>query len=147
MFVPQLPYAPLGTLADALLYPFGDASQIFPDRLGAALQAVGLGALIRELNSENWSQRLSQAEQQQLAFARILLAEPAVVFLDDATSALDDHSEARLYSLLRAGSWRPTIVSASHKGSLFNFHDKVLDITDFYPEPGAPSPSKASLTV
>ena len=147
MFVPQLPYSPLGTLADALLYPFRDVSQIFPDRLSAALQAVGLGALIRELNSENWSQRLSQAEQQQLAFARILLAEPAVVFLDDATSALDDHSEARLYSLLRAGSWRPTILSASYKGSLFNFHDKVLDITDFCPDPEEPLPSKASLAV
>ena len=147
MFVPQLPYAPLGTLADALLYPFSDVGQIFPDRLSAALQGVGLGALIRDLNSENWSQRLSQAEQQQLAFARILLAEPAVVFLDDATSALDDHSEARLYNLLRAGSWRPTIVSASYKGSLFNFHDKVLDITDFCPQPEEPSPSKASLTV
>lgn len=147
MFVPQLPYAPLGTLADALLYPFSDVSQISPDRLSAALQAVGLGALIGELNSENWSQRLSQAEQQQLAFARILLAEPVIVFLDDATSALDEHCEARLYGLLRAGAWRPTIVSASYKGSLFNFHDKVLDITDFCPEPEEPLPSKASLSV
>ena len=81
------------------------------------LREVGLGCLIGELNSENWSQRLSQAEQQQLAFARILFAEPAVVFLDDATSALDDRSEAQLYGLLRAGSWRPTIVSASYKFS------------------------------
>jgi vitamin B12/bleomycin/antimicrobial peptide transport system ATP-binding/permease protein len=132
MFIPQLPYSPLGTLADALLYPFSDNNQVSADRLCTMLQQVGLGNLIGELNSENWSHRLSQAEQQQLAFARILLAEPALVFLDDATSALDDHSEARLYGLLRAGSWRPTIVSASYKGSLFNFHDKVLDISGFY---------------
>ena len=138
MFVPQLPYAPLGTLADALLYPFSDVSQISPDRLSAALQAVGLGALIRELNSENWSQRLSQAEQQQLAFARILLAEPAVVFLDDATSALDERLEAHLYGLLRTGPWRPTIVSASYKNTLLNFHDDVLDISDYYPQTDAP---------
>jgi vitamin B12/bleomycin/antimicrobial peptide transport system ATP-binding/permease protein len=147
MFVPQLPYSPLGTLADALLYPFSDSNQVSPDRLCAALQRVGLDNLIGELNSENWSQRLSQAEQQQLAFARILLAEPTVVFLDDATSALDDHSEARLYGLLRAGSWRPTILSASYKASLFNFHDKVLDISDFYPQTEAPLESSASVAV
>jgi putative ATP-binding cassette transporter len=146
LFVPQLPYSPLGTLADALLYPFTDVSQVSPDRLRAVLQAVGLGALIRELNSENWSQRLSQAEQQQLAFARILLAEPALVLLDDATSALDERSEARLYGLLRTGSWRPTIVSASYKTTLLNFHAKILDISAFYPQPEPPFVSTASLT-
>jgi vitamin B12/bleomycin/antimicrobial peptide transport system ATP-binding/permease protein len=115
------------------------------DQLSAVLLEVGLGAMIGELNSENWSQRLSQAEQQQLAFARILLAKPAVIFLDDATSALDDRSEARLYGLLRAESWRPTIVSASYKSTLFNFHDKVLDISAFYPQPEVPLESTAGL--
>jgi putative ATP-binding cassette transporter len=147
LFVPQLPYSPLGTLADALSYPFCDSNQVSSDRTAAVLREVGLGCLIGELNSENWSQRLSQAEQQQLAFARILFAEPAVVFLDDATSALDDRSEARLYGLLRAGAWRPTIVSASYKGSLFDFHDQVLDISAFYPQPEAPLKSTASLAV
>src|ERR1700757_56253 len=147
LFVPQLPYSPLGTLADALLYPFCESNPVSLDRMAAVLREVGLGCLIGELNSENWSQRLSQAEQQQLAFARIIFAEPAVVFLDDATSALDDRSEARLYGLLRAGAWRPTIVSASYKGSLFDFHDQVLDISAFYPQPEAPLKSTASLAV
>ena len=147
LFVPQLPYSPLGTLAEALLYPLCDSNQVSLDRMAAVLREVGLGNLIGDLNSENWSQRLSQAEQQQLSFARMLLAEPAVVFLDDATSALDDCSAARLYGLLRAGSWRPTIVSASYKDSLFNFHDQVLDISAFYPQPEAPLESTASLAV
>ena len=147
LFVPQLPYSPLGTLADALLYPFTDSNQVSVDQLSAVLLEVGLGAMIGELNSENWSQRLSQAEQQQLAFARILLAKPAVIFLDDATSALDDSSEARLYGLLRSESWRPTIVSASYKSTLFNFHDKVLDISAFYPQPEVPLESTPRLAV
>ena len=147
LFVPQLPYSPLGTLADALLYPFSDSDQVSLDQMAAVLREVGLGCLIGELNCENWSQRLSQAEQQQLAFARILLAKPAVVFLDDATSALDERSEARLYGLLRAGSWRPTIVSASYKGSLFNFHDQVLDISAFYPQSETRLESAAGLAV
>jgi len=134
LFVPPLPYLPLGTLASALLYPLGEESSFSTKRLAAVLEEVGLGALAGELDSvENWSQRLSQAEEQQLAFARILLAEPVLLFLDDATSALDDPSEARLYGLLRAASWRPTIVSASYKGILPKFHDEVLDICAFCP--------------
>jgi putative ATP-binding cassette transporter len=134
LFVPQLPYFPLGTLASALVYPFADESSFASDRLAEVLDEVGLGALVGELNSvENWSQRLSQAEEQQLAFARILLAEPAIVFLDDATSALDDRCEAQLYGLLHAALWRPTIVSASYKGTLPEFHDEVLDIRAFCP--------------
>jgi putative ATP-binding cassette transporter len=71
------------------------------------LKEVGLGALVYQLDSEDWRRHLSQAQQQQLAFARVLLAEPAVFFLDDATSALDERLEARLFGLLRARAWRP----------------------------------------
>src|SRR5262249_29528849 len=106
LFVPQLPYSPLGTLKSALLYPLCDEGQILPQRLTAVLESVGLGSLIDQLESENWSQHLSQAEQQQLAFARILLAQPAFLFLDDATSALDDEAEAKLYGLLGSPTWR-----------------------------------------
>ena len=128
-----------------MFYHFTDCILVSVEHLSDVLVDVGLGAMISELNSENWSQRLSQAEQQQLAFARILLARPAVIFLDDATSALDDHSEARLYGSLRTESWRPTIVSASYKSTLFNFHDKVLDISAFYSQPEVPLESTASL--
>jgi ABC-type uncharacterized transport system fused permease/ATPase subunit len=80
---------------------------------------------------ENWSQRLSLGEQQRFAFARILLVEPALLFLDEATSALDEASEAQLYGLLRAASWRPTVVSVGHRSTLRNFHDHHLDVATF----------------
>jgi putative ATP-binding cassette transporter len=132
LFVPQRPYLPLGTLASALLYPRGDKCGVSTARLAAVLAEVGLGALADELDMiENWSQRLSLGEQQRLAFARILLVEPALLFLDEATSALDEISEAQLYGLLRAGSWRPTLVSVGHRSRLRNFHDHVLDVATF----------------
>lgn len=134
LFVPQRPYLPLGTLAGALLYPRGDKSSLLANKLSAVLNEVGLGALARELDVvENWSQRLSLGEQQRLAFARILLIKPAILFLDEATSALDELSEARLYGLLRAASWRPTVVSVGHRNTLCNLHDYVLDIGAFCP--------------
>jgi ABC transporter transmembrane region 2/ABC transporter len=89
----ERPYLPLGTLASALLYPGRNSSVCPSARLIAVLEMVGLGALTAKLDRvENWSQRLSLGEQQRLAFARILLVEPALLFLDEATSALDERS-------------------------------------------------------
>jgi vitamin B12/bleomycin/antimicrobial peptide transport system ATP-binding/permease protein len=134
LFVPQRPYLPVGTLASALLYPRGDKCGISTARLTAVLEEVGLGALAGKLDMiKNWSQRLSLGEQQRLAFARILLVEPALLFLDEATSALDELSEAQLYGLLRAASWRPTVISVGHRSTLRNFHDHVLDVGTFSP--------------
>jgi vitamin B12/bleomycin/antimicrobial peptide transport system ATP-binding/permease protein len=133
LFVPQRPYLPLGTLTDLLLYPReADSEPISREKLISALTAVGLGALVDELDSvQDWSQRLSPGEQQRIAFARILLSEPVVIFLDESTSALDEQSEAELYGLLRSASWRPTIVSVGHRTTLRSFHDQVVDVTDF----------------
>jgi ABC-type uncharacterized transport system fused permease/ATPase subunit len=98
------------------------------------LEDVGLGALASELNMvENWSQRLSLGEQQRLAFARILLVEPAILFLDEATSALDEPSETQLYGLLRTASWRPTVVSVGHRSTLRIFQKFVSDVAAFNP--------------
>lgn len=128
LFLPQRPYLPLGTLREALLYPSED--ETIPDaELKSALHAVGLGALDSELgSSENWGQRLSLGEQQRLAFARVLLMKPAVVFLDEASSALDETAEAALYRLVRQAPWRPTVVSVGHRDTLRQFHDSVLEL-------------------
>jgi putative ATP-binding cassette transporter len=128
LFLPQRPYLPLGTLADALVYPRA-AAELPRDSLAEALRAVGLPELVERLDEEaNWAQRLSIGEQQRLAFARVLLARPEIVFLDEATSALDEAAEISLYRLLREAPWRPTIVSVGHHGTLRRFHDAVVDL-------------------
>jgi len=128
LFLPQRPYLPLGTLRNALLYPREDET-VLDGRLKAALETVGLGALASELDEgSNWARRLSLGEQQRLAFARILLSEPAIVFLDEATSALDEASEAALYRLLREAPWRPTVISVGHRSTLREFHDRILSL-------------------
>jgi putative ATP-binding cassette transporter len=128
LFLPQRPYLPLGTLADALVYP-RSAAELSRDSLADALRSVGLPELVERLDEEaNWAQRLSIGEQQRLAFARVLLARPEIVFLDEATSALDEAAEISLYRLLREAPWRPTIVSVGHHGTLRRFHDAVVDL-------------------
>jgi len=128
LFLPQRPYLPLGTLADALVYPRA-AAELPRERLVDALRAVGLPQLGERLDEEgNWAQRLSIGEQQRVAFARVLLARPEIVFLDEATSALDEAAEMSLYRLLREAPWRPTIVSVGHHGTLQRVHDTVVDL-------------------
>jgi len=128
LFLPQRPYLPLGSLADALVYP-GQATAERRGELEAALRAVGLFYLVEHLDERgNWAQRLSIGEQQRIGFARVLLARPEIVFLDEATSALDEAGEAALYRLLREADWRPTIVSVGHHGTLRRFHETIVDL-------------------
>jgi len=132
LFVPQKPYLPLGTLSSALLYPRGNLCSVSRIRLAEVLELVGLSNLKDRLDSEeNWSQLLSQGEQQRLAFARILLVEPEILFMDEATSALDERSELNLYNLLHSDLWHPTIVSVGHRSTLRSFHGSIVDIGAF----------------
>ena len=130
LFLPQRPYLPLGSLRTAVLYPNED-EDVPPERIAAALTQVGMAGLSGELDAvENWAQRLSLGEQQRIAFARVLLTEPAIVFLDEATSALDEESEAALYGILRRAPWRPTIVSVGHRTTLRALHQRVLALAE-----------------
>jgi vitamin B12/bleomycin/antimicrobial peptide transport system ATP-binding/permease protein len=140
LFLPQRPYLPLGTLRHAVLYPREDLA-VPTARIAAVLRDVGIPELIDELDSaQNWAHRLSLGEQQRLAFARVLLIQPSIVFMDEASSALDEACEAQLYRLLRAAPWQPTVVSIGHRSTLRAFHDTVFDL-------GAMSKRRANLTV
>jgi vitamin B12/bleomycin/antimicrobial peptide transport system ATP-binding/permease protein len=130
-FLPQRPYLPLGTLADAVAYP-ATGRQPSRGELEAALRMVGLSYLIPRLDEDGiWAQRLSGGEQQRIGFARALLARPEIIFLDESTSALDEAAEAQLYRLLREADWRPTIVSVGHRGTLHRFHDTIVDLARY----------------
>ena len=127
-FIPQKSYTPLGTLRQALLYP-NEGTRVTPQKLVEVLHSVGLGHLAGALGEVDlWSQRLSGGEQQRLAFARVLLADPATIFLDEATASLDESGQATLYRLLRDLPSHPTIISVGHRATLREFHDRVLDL-------------------
>ncbi|MFM8990656.1 MAG: ATP-binding cassette domain-containing protein, partial [Alphaproteobacteria bacterium] len=126
LFLPQRPYMPIGTLAEALRYPDRGAGAS-EQRLARILGDVGLGHLAPALGeSAHWAQRLSGGEQQRLAIARALVLEPDWLFLDEATAAIDEASEARLYALLRQRLPGTAIVSIGHRASLRGFHEREL---------------------
>ncbi len=126
LFLPQKPYLPIGSLRRAVCYP-DDPARHSDDEVRRALKQVGLEPLAADLErSENWAQVLSGGEQQRLAFARALLTRPDWLVLDEATAALPEAEQDRLYRLMREELPRTTFVSVGHRDSLAAHHARRL---------------------
>lgn len=124
LFLPQKPYMPLGSLEFVLHYP---VSAVSPKATEEVLKAVGLGAFMDRLEEVNdWARVLSLGEQQRIAMARALLSKPKWLFLDEATSAMDEGSEAQLYRVLKAYLPETTLISIGHRESLKSLHDREI---------------------
>ena len=128
MLLPQRPYLPLGTLRAAVTYP-GVAGDYGDEAIIAALKAAKLPHLVERLDEEAfWVQVLSLGEQQRVAVARVLLAKPDWLFLDEATAALDEPMEAAIYATLRSELPQTTVVSIGHRSTLKAMHDRIIEM-------------------
>jgi putative ATP-binding cassette transporter len=129
LFLPQKPYLPIGTLREVVSYP-NLPGAVDDAVLRETLEAVGLAEMAGRLDeSAHWALRLSPGEQQRIAFARALVQKPDWLFLDEATSAVDEVGEARLYTLLRDRLPNTTLLSVGHRSSLRSFHTRQLVLT------------------
>ncbi|MDH3343233.1 MAG: ABC transporter ATP-binding protein/permease [Gammaproteobacteria bacterium] len=70
--------------------------------------------------------RLSGGQRQRLAIARMILADPKVVILDEATSSLDTETEARLHEAMQAFLQQRTTLIIAHRLSAVRQADRVL---------------------
>jgi vitamin B12/bleomycin/antimicrobial peptide transport system ATP-binding/permease protein len=127
MYIPQRPYMVMGTLRAQLLY--GQTRGGFTDReLLGLLDRVGLMDTYTRVGgfdaSVDWTNILSTGEQQRLAFARVILARPRYVYLDEATTALDEASEDQLYDQVRdfAENW----ITIGYRPALKRMHNFCL---------------------
>ena len=128
LFLPQKPYLPIGTLKAVLSYPQDD-SVYAPERYAQVLETCRLPHLVNRLDEANhWQRMLSPGEQQRLAFARALLFAPQWLYMDEATSAMDEEDEATLYQALIDELPGLSIVSVGHRSSLKRFHGRHVRI-------------------
>jgi putative ATP-binding cassette transporter len=126
MTLPQRPYFPIATLANAIAYP-AEPAAFGAERIAEVVGAVGLPALASRLEEEaHWNRMLSLGEQQRLGIARALLQAPDYLFLDEATASLDEPAEAALYRLMQERLKGSTIISIGHRATLAAFHRRRL---------------------
>jgi putative ABC transport system ATP-binding protein len=96
-------------------------------RADEALESVGLGAAGNQLIEE-----LSGGQQQRVAIARALMSEPAVVFADEPTGALDTNTGREILALLRGmvDTNRMTVVMVTHNPASAPHTDRVVFLVD-----------------
>ena len=119
------------TIRTNLLYSKLDASQ---EELNRACQAANIHHFISDLPNGydtvvgERGYRLSGGEKQRIALARVLLKDPRILVLDEATSSLDSESEALIQEALQRVMSNRTSIVIAHRLSTILAADQILVI-------------------
>ncbi|KUI47206.1 ABC transporter ATP-binding protein [Mycobacterium sp. GA-1199] len=131
--VPQRGYLFSGTVADNLRYGNADATD---DEMWAALRVAAADDFVRA-HPDGLSMKVTQGganfsggQRQRLAIARAVIRRPAVYLFDDAFSALDVHTDARVRSALRETSAEATVIVVAQRISTVTQADQIVVIDD-----------------
>jgi ABC-type multidrug transport system fused ATPase/permease subunit len=127
--VPQEAFLFSGTIAENIAFGRPHAEQ---DRVRQAAAAVGADEFIAELPQgydtevgERGAQ-LSAGQRQLIAFARALIADPRILILDEATSNVDLHTEARIEDGLRRLLAGRTSIVIAHRLSTIRGAGRIV---------------------
>ena len=133
-FLPQKVYCPLGSLYECLTYPSILSSPEDERKIEYLLNLCQMNCWSHRLHEiQDWPRVLSLGEQQKMALIRILYLRPKWVFLDEATSSMDERAETHFYSiLLQELANHSTIISIGHRDNLRQFHQVELVLHNGY---------------
>lgn len=127
--VPQTPFLFSGTVADNIRYTKQGASD---EEVRAAAARIGggdwLDALENGLETDvgEEGRGISMGQRQLVALARVLIQEPAIVVLDEATASVDPLTEAQIQEGLDVVLHHRTAIVIAHRLSTIRSADRIV---------------------
>jgi ABC-type multidrug transport system fused ATPase/permease subunit len=127
--VPQVPFLFSGSVADNIRYGRPGASD---DEVAAAAKQLGDGSWLDDLpegiatDVGERGARLSLGQRQLVALTRVLLQNPAIVLLDEATASVDPITEAQVQVALATVLRGRTSVVIAHRLSTVRAADRII---------------------
>jgi ATP-binding cassette, subfamily B, bacterial len=127
--VPQAPFLFSGTVADNIRYPKQDATD--EEVMEAARKVAGgdwVDALQDGLDTDvgEYGRALSMGQRQLVALARVLIQDPAIVILDEATASVDPLTEAQIQEGLDVVLADRTSIVIAHRLSTIEGADRII---------------------
>jgi ABC-type multidrug transport system fused ATPase/permease subunit len=127
--VPQTPFLFTGTVAENIRYGRPEASDA---EVEAVARRVGGGFWLEALPqgldtpAEEAGRGLSMGQRQLVALARVLLQDPAIIVLDEATASVDPLTEAQIQEGLDLLMHGRTSIVIAHRLSTIRHVDRII---------------------
>lgn len=134
-YVPQNIYLSDDSIRHNIAFGIPD-EEIDDDRISECIKEARLSDLISELSEGvetvigDRGIRLSGGQRQRIAIARTLYFSPEVLVLDEATSSLDNDTEAAVMEAIEALHGKVTMIVVAHRLSTIEKCDKVYRVED-----------------
>ncbi len=127
--VSQDPFLFPGTVADNVRYARPEASDAEVER---AARGLGKGDWVDDLpnglatETGHRGSGLSMGQRQLVALARVVLKNPSIFILDEATSSVDPFTEAQIQEGLESVMKNRTAIVIAHRLSTVRFADRII---------------------
>jgi len=127
--VPQEPFLFSGTVRDNIRHGLPDASD---EQVNQAAMHIGYGDWLSDLpdgldtDVGERGSNLSMGQRQLVALARVLLKDPAIFILDEATASVDPFTEAQIQEGLETIMRDRTAIVIAHRLSTVKHSDRII---------------------
>lgn len=127
--VPQIPFLFSGTIADNIRYARPDATD---EQVAWVAQHIGNGDWLESLPDGlqtlvgESGRALSMGQRQLVALARVMLQDPAIIVLDEATASVDPLTEAQIQEGLDLVLKGRTAIVIAHRLSTIRHADRII---------------------
>ncbi len=131
--VPQEPFLFVGTVRDNIRYGLPHATD---EQVDQAAMRIGQGEWISDLSDGldtdvgERGANLSMGQRQLVALARVLLKDPAILILDEATASVDPFTEAQIQEGLEVVMRGRTALIIAHRLSTVRNADRIVVLRD-----------------